>query len=190
MKTTPDTDPVGAESIPARVALWMESTIMDRPEVLKPSSLKGYLPLAMAWEIQMVVFSFQANASIKERKKRTKGFIVKVRSLHLVPRIEAVYLTVPQLLLFLVSLIWKPPHLHRTICKVEPSLVWDVYPRFRSLKSAAIRVVTGTWYSPFQGDSGHSLSLVAPSQKGGRNFEAFVWTVVARFLRKLEEFRI
>lgn len=37
----------------------------------KSTSWKGYLPLAVAQEIQMKVLSFPANARIKGRKKRT-----------------------------------------------------------------------------------------------------------------------
>lgn len=57
-------------------------------------SLKGYLPLAMAQEIQVKVLSFQTNARIKEGKKRSKGFVLKVGGLDLVPRVGAVCLDV------------------------------------------------------------------------------------------------
>ena len=31
--------------------------------------------IAIAWELRMMVLSFRANASVKERKKRRQGFI-------------------------------------------------------------------------------------------------------------------
>lgn len=60
----------------------------------KSTSRKGYLPLAVAQEIQMKVLSFPANARIKGRKKRRNGFALKVRSLDLLPWVGAVHLGV------------------------------------------------------------------------------------------------
>ena len=37
---------------------------------------------------------------------------------------------------------------------------------------------------------GHSLFLVIPNLKGGRKLETLFWRVVARYLKKQEEFRI
>lgn len=49
---------------------------MNRVFEDKSSSLK-LLSLVMAWETQMIVLSFQANARVKERKRRRKGFMFR-----------------------------------------------------------------------------------------------------------------
>lgn len=57
----------------------MDSIITRQIRVFedKSRSLKGYLPLAVAQEIRMKVFFFQANARIKERKKGERVLSLK-----------------------------------------------------------------------------------------------------------------
>lgn len=51
------------------------------------------------------------------------------------------------------------------------------------------------WKVSFKETEGQSLSLLIPNQKGGRKLEMLVWRVIAwrviaRYLKKLEEFRL
>ena len=51
------------------------SNIISRLEFLVVDQTEKSPLLAMAWEIQMMALSFYANARVKERKKKRKGFM-------------------------------------------------------------------------------------------------------------------
>lgn len=84
----------------------MESTIKDGPEFLKPPQSERLPPFSKGLGDRGDGVLFPGQRQHKG-KKRTKGVIVEEGSLHPVPWVEAVYLAVSQLLLFLVSVIRK-----------------------------------------------------------------------------------
>lgn len=140
---------------------------------------------AVAWENRVMALSFLASARVQEGKRRREGFtfssVIECPS----GLSEGSSLPPCPLLLFFVSLTYRSPGsvpdprsdgaFFGCAC-VSKAPVWELEWE-------------GVGIGPSEKSQGWPLFIVVPHEGGG-TLGIFVWWVLARYLRKLEEFRI
>ena len=133
---------------------------------------------------------FPGQWKCEEKKKRKKGRFscsAKGGGVDLASWTEVVYLHRCQLLPFLESVVSISSICIRPGVRWSPPELWDVCQYVQVLQQCQWSGVHGEILS--SGALGLSLSSL-PDQEAGRRLETLVWWVVARYLRKLEQFKI
>ena len=136
---------------------------LKKKKKCKPKFIKlknNYRPSFLGDRDNAIIFLGRCQS---KGKRRGKGFIVKVWSLHLVSW-EGNYLPQCQLLSFLVRLVWRSPAPTQDQVSGGTFFSCDVCP----WSFAAIWVVRRTWDSPFQRNS---RAVFALSDSKSREWE-------------------